>query len=250
MGAGFLTASVLESATHVRTAQGPLPPLDAVLRTATQLFGAHVAAYASIATLQRAGALSREVALDALSFIDGTLFACGLGLSGMTSPARVAQFLDVSKGQWNPTLMFVMGGGLVLTGPFMQALVLPKRLSRPLVGSGFELQCSRELTGRLILGGLLFGAGWAIGGMCPGPALVNIASPHGAPLAWIGAMFAGLRLADVPLSSLGWGNPALKDGHVLEDELKDDEVKDDHELDDDELELEEKRIEEGAPGVA
>lgn len=205
MGTGFTVASMLGSATHVLTAHAALPPVEQVLQIAVRLLGAHLAAYAAVASLCALGALPRSTGHDVLSFVDGTLFGCGLGLSGMTSPARVAQFLDVSKGTWNPTLMCVMAGGLGLTAPFMLLLVLPKRISSPVLSTSFELPSSTTIDRKLILGGVLFGAGWATSGMCPGPALVNIASPHGAPLLYLGAMFAGLAAADSSAIAKGLG---------------------------------------------
>jgi uncharacterized membrane protein YedE/YeeE len=196
MAAGFITASLLESATHVQTVHAATPPIELMLRAAVRLLAAHVGAYAALAMLGRTRALAPSLALDLLSFVDGSLFACGLGLSGMTSAARVAQFLDISAGRWNPTLMFVMAGGLALTAPFMLALVLSKRLRKPVLGDKFEIPTSKVIDRRLLLGGVLFGTGWGVGGMCPGPALVNVASPHGAPLLYLVAMFAGLKLTD------------------------------------------------------
>merc|ERR1712205_225186 len=90
---------------------------------------------------------SQDQAKHALWFLDGSLFALGLGLSSMTSPVKVAQFLDFSGGRWDPSLMFVMGGALLLNVPVMQ-------------------------------GGVLFGVGWGMGGACPGPALVNLVRGH------------------------------------------------------------------------
>ncbi|KAG8466060.1 hypothetical protein KFE25_005630 [Diacronema lutheri] len=196
MGAGFAVASLLSSASNVQVQHAPLPPVDVVLRTAVRLFAAHACAYAAVAALVALDTLPQSVALNLTSLVDGTLFAFGLGLSGMTSPARVAQFLDVSAGTWNPTLMFVMAGGLGLMAPFMTLLVLPKRLGKPVLGKSFELPTNSTIDAKLLAGGVLFGSGWAIGGMCPGPALVNLASPHGAPLIFVGTMFAGLALSD------------------------------------------------------
>jgi len=163
------------------------------------VLAAHAAGYAAVVGLTSAGALAPPLALCALSALDGSLFGCGLGLSGMTSPARIAQFLDVSEGTWNPTLMFVMGGALLLATPFLQLAVLRRggaAMGAPLLGGRFALPTNSTIDAKLLAGGVLFGSGWAIGGMCPGPALVNLASPHGAPLIFVGTMFAGLALSD------------------------------------------------------
>jgi len=115
-----------------------------------RLFAAHTAAYVAVSVLAGASVLPSRTALDILSFVDGTLFASGLGLSGMTSPARVAQFLDVSKGTWNPTLIFVMAGGLSLMAPFMLLLVVPKRLSRPVLGKVFDLPTNQTIDSKVL----------------------------------------------------------------------------------------------------
>lgn len=198
MGAGFVTASLLHSAAAITVLRAPEPPVENVVQLAAQLLVAHLAAYASAVVLARAGVLPAAAAATVTAFLDGTLFGCGLGLSGMTSPARVAQFLDVSAGEWNPTLAFVMAGALGLVAPFMLGMVMPRTLSRPLIGAKFELPTNKTIDRKLLTGGLLFGAGWGIGGMCPGPALVALANPSSAPFVWVGAMVAGIKLADVP----------------------------------------------------
>lgn len=158
MATGFAVGSLLGSATHVTTDGLPQLPAAALLQLALVLLAGHLAAYAAVVALASLSAVSQPLATDVLSFIDGSLFACGLGLSGMTSPARVAQFLDVSKGTWNPTLAFVMGGGLGVTAPFLLLLVLPRRIAAPMLGKTFELPTNPTIDRKLILGGVLFGA--------------------------------------------------------------------------------------------
>ena len=106
-----------------------------------------------------------------LAAIAGALFGTGLILSGMTNPMRVVNFLDVT-GIWDPSLALVMGGALVTTF-FGYRLVL--RRETPLFEPTFHLPQTREITRPLIIGSVLFGVGWGLSGLCPGPA-ISVAS--------------------------------------------------------------------------
>ena len=120
-----------------------------------------------------------------LTFIAGALFGAGLAVSGMTDPLKVTAFLDVF-GIWDPTLAFVMGGALaVFTAGY---LALKRSFSLP-VDSGDPVSKS------LILGALLFGVGWGIGGFCPGPAIANLGAPRIEALVFVPAMAIGMILA-------------------------------------------------------
>jgi uncharacterized membrane protein YedE/YeeE len=121
-------------------------------------------------------------------FLIGLLFGLGLIVAGMTDPAKVLAFLDLS-GAWDPSLAFVMAGAiLVASGAF----VIAKRRSRSVLGEVMRLPTRRDVDVRLVLGSLLFGAGWGVAGFCPGPALV--VSGSGAPKAvvFVIAMLAGM----------------------------------------------------------
>ncbi|KIC08480.1 membrane protein [Leisingera sp. ANG-M1] len=109
----------------------------------------------------------------------GSLFGAGLMLSGMTDTAKVQGFLDLF-GAWDPTLAFVMGGALL---PMALAWRLAKSRA-PLTGGSFPAPPQAGLDRRLILGALLFGAGWGMAGLCPGPAIASL-SYNG----WQGALF-------------------------------------------------------------
>lgn len=126
----------------------------------------------------------------------GLLFGVGLVFSGMTDPRKVQDFLDVF-GQWNPTLAFVMGGALLVTFP---AFLIAKRLHKPWLAEAFIWPKATEIDRRLITGAVLFGAGWGIGGLCPGPALVNLGSLDGGVWLFVLAMVAGFWLHDKLLS--------------------------------------------------
>jgi uncharacterized membrane protein YedE/YeeE len=121
----------------------------------------------------------------------GTLFGLGLSISEMINPARVIGFLDIA-GRWDPTLMFVMGGALAVTLPGY-ALIL--RRGRPLLDSHFFLPTKQALDRPLILGAVIFGIGWGLGGICPGPALAALASGSPGIVIFVVAMIAGQWLA-------------------------------------------------------
>ena len=107
---------------------------------------------------------------SAVAFVAGLIFALGLGISGMTLPQKVIGFLDVT-GAWDYSLAFVMGGAVVVYGIAYQ---LVRRMEKPRYAAKFHLPTSRKIDWRLLLGAMLFGAGWGLGGFCPGPALVSL----------------------------------------------------------------------------
>lgn len=121
----------------------------------------------------------------------GLMFGAGLALSQMVNPVRVIGFLDLA-GDWDPTLALVMAGALAVTVPvFPWVLKRPK----PVLSERFELPTRRDVDGRLVAGGLLFGVGWGIGGFCPGPALAALATGQMDVVAFVVAMFAGFAVA-------------------------------------------------------
>lgn len=128
-----------------------------------------------------------------ISLLSGLLFGLGLALSGMVDPARVLGFLDVA-GAWDPSLAFVMGGALLVFMPGYFLLVRPR--SQSLLGEACPVAPSSRLDGRLLGGAALFGIGWGMAGICPGPALSLLTG--GQPLIWlfVAAMVAGMLLVD------------------------------------------------------
>lgn len=122
--------------------------------------------------------------------VSGLLFGAGLTLSGMTDPARVRGFLDVA-GRWDPTLAFVMGGAVLVMAV---AWRIQSRMTRPLFGEKFSLPDRRDFDARLILGSALFGIGWGLAGLCPGPAIASLAVAPAAVLPFVAAMLAGMAL--------------------------------------------------------
>lgn len=128
-----------------------------------------------------------------MSLLCGLLFGLGLALSGMVDPARVLGFLDVA-GAWDPSLAFVMGGALLVFMPGYFLLVRPRRQS--LLGAPMADVPALTLDARLLGGATLFGIGWGLAGICPGPALALITA--GQPLIglFVVAMVVGVLLVD------------------------------------------------------
>lgn len=102
----------------------------------------------------------------------GLLFGLGLAIAQMTNPAKVLNFLDIT-GQWDPSLAFVMGGALVVTA-IGYRLVLKRRA--PLLAEAFQLPQARAIDFKLLGGATLFGIGWGLVGLCPGPVLAVLAT--------------------------------------------------------------------------
>lgn len=123
-------------------------------------------------------------------FLVGLVFGLGLLLSGMTDPGKVQGFLDLA-GAWDPSLAFVMGGA-VLVG--LGAFALARRRTQTFLGGTLQLPKSGEIDRRLLVGALLFGAGWGLAGFCPGPALVTAAMLEPKALLFVAAMLAGMAL--------------------------------------------------------
>lgn len=125
-------------------------------------------------------------------FASGLVFGLGLLLAGMADPAKVKAFLDLA-GAWDPSLAFVMGGGIAVG---VVAFALARRRTRSWSGSPMEIPTVRTIDRRLVVGGLLFGAGWGIAGFCPGPALVALGSGMEAAWVFVPAMLAGMIAHD------------------------------------------------------
>ncbi len=104
------------------------------------------------------------------SLIAGTLMGAGLMISGMMNPNKVLSFLDIF-GNWDPTLIFVMGGAIFSALP---GFWLSRRLTKPLLANNFQLPDKKKFDRRLVGGAAIFGVGWGLVGLCPGPAISAI----------------------------------------------------------------------------
>jgi len=124
------------------------------------------------------------------AFVFGVVFALGLGLAGMTQPAKVIGFLDFT-GRWNPTLAFVMGGA-VLVGLSAFPRILKRRAA--VLGDAFALPVRTHIDAQLLNGAVLFGVGWGLSGYCPGPAVVSLVTGATPVLVFVAFMLVGLQL--------------------------------------------------------
>ncbi len=122
------------------------------------------------------------------ALLAGLLFGGGLLISGMTNPAKVIGFLDVF-GRWDPSLAFVMIGAI---GVHFLALRWILALPRPLLGGAFQRPERSAIDAPLIVGAALFGVGWGLGGVCPGPGIVDAASGSGYAIVFTVAMVLGI----------------------------------------------------------
>lgn len=127
------------------------------------------------------------------SFLVGLVFALGLGLSGMTQPGRINAFLDV-LGDWNPSLMLVMAGALLIHAPLARA-ILKRR--RPVLAERFQVPGRKDISGRLVLGSAFFGIGWGLSGFCPAPAVTALASLDMNPAVFVASMVLGMGAFEV-----------------------------------------------------
>jgi uncharacterized protein len=129
------------------------------------------------------------------SFLVGALFAVGLGISGMTMPARVRGFLDFT-GAWDPTLLFVMGGAVMVYFLFFRFFRIWAG-GAPVLGGDYSLPSRRDIDLRLLGGAGLFGVGWGLAGFCPGPAITAAGGGLLGAAVFVGAMIAGMALFEV-----------------------------------------------------
>ena len=118
----------------------------------------------------------------------GLVFGAGLALAGMTNPAKVLAFLDIA-GAWDPTLALVMGSALAVNAA---AYALTRRRAKPLFAETFALPTRSDLDARLLGGAALFGIGWALVGLCPGPALASLARGESEVWVFAAAMAVGM----------------------------------------------------------
>jgi uncharacterized membrane protein YedE/YeeE len=130
-----------------------------------------------------------------VQFAVGLLFGLGLVVGGMSDPAKVLNFLDIAAlpaGTWDPSLAFVMGGGIAVT---LVGFRFVFKRSRPIFGETFHLPSANELDARIISGPAIFGVGWGLAGFCPGPAFTALGGGTTAALTFVAAMLTGMFAA-------------------------------------------------------
>jgi uncharacterized membrane protein YedE/YeeE len=132
--------------------------------------------------------MNRTVMHELSALAAGLLFGGGLAVSGMTRPQKVLGFLDVF-GKWDPSLMFVMLGAI---GVHQFAYRLIRGRNAPLFAAKFAVPSRRDLDAKLLLGAAVFGAGWGLGGYCPGPGIASLPGGGMGALVFVSAMLAGV----------------------------------------------------------
>ena len=125
-----------------------------------------------------------------VSLISGIIFGAGLVISEMINPDKVLGFLDLF-GNWDPSLAFVMIGSLVVSSPLFHII---KNKEKPLSAEKFNYSNSKNINNRLIIGSVLFGTGWGLSGLCPGPAITSLALLNIYSATFVVAMFVGFYL--------------------------------------------------------
>jgi uncharacterized membrane protein YedE/YeeE len=134
---------------------------------------------------------------NAISLAVGLVFGLGLCLSGMNEPSKVLGFLDLA-GAWDPSLAFVMAGAIVVAAPAF-ALARGRRLDWS--GRLIDLPENRPIDPPLALGAAIFGVGWGLAGVCPGPAIVDVGFLSPSALLFVAAMAVGTQIR----RALRWG---------------------------------------------
>ncbi len=134
---------------------------------------------------------TQKTAQQVSALVSGLVFGIGMAISGMTNTERVQGFLDLA-GAWDPTLAFVMGGGLIVT--FIGYKFVLKKPA-PLFGDTFHLPTNTDIDKKLLIGAVLFGAGWGLVGYCPGPAIAGLSYAYPTTLLFVATMLIGLLLA-------------------------------------------------------
>jgi uncharacterized membrane protein YedE/YeeE len=132
---------------------------------------------------------NRKVTL--VAGVVGVVFGLGLVISGMTRADKVITFLDVASGAWDPSLALVMVGAIAVHAVLFRVIV---RRSSPLLDVKFHLPTRKDIDWRLLVGAGLFGIGWGLGGVCPGPGLVAAASFSSSMLLFVGGLIVGMAV--------------------------------------------------------
>lgn len=127
------------------------------------------------------------------AFLIGCVFSLGLCISGLVAPLKVLAFLDLF-GAWDPSLMFTMGGGLLVAGA---TYFVSRERRTSLLGEPMQVPANTTVDSRLIGGSLLFGIGWGLAGVCPGPAIVNLGFLSGPAALFVAAMLVGMALHEL-----------------------------------------------------
>ncbi|ORX88499.1 DUF395-domain-containing protein [Basidiobolus meristosporus CBS 931.73] len=150
-----------------------------------------ILAYRMVRKLADQNAIESVNARHITALLSGFFFSLGLSISGMSDPAKVLNFLRILSPSWDPSLAFVALGGLIPYGILYQKSV--KQAAKPALAPQFEIPTSTVIDQKLITGASIFGVGWGLAGVCPGPAIVGaVASGAAGPLVFLASMAVGM----------------------------------------------------------
>jgi len=203
MACGAIATASLQTATLFGVAPGLVPmvsPAADLLQLSKMTLAASVALLTVVSLAARALTkrksfgerlwLSRITDLGA-----GFLFALALGVAGMTKSSKVTGFLAVFSGTFDPSLMFVMGGALLVATPAFQLITRYGALQKPLCTEDYSLPKANAIDSKLLIGAALFGAGWGAAGICPGPGVVSLATGTNEIFMFVTALLTGMSIA-------------------------------------------------------
>ena len=132
------------------------------------------------------------------ALIIGSIFGAGLAIAGMLNPSKVVGFLDVF-GDWDPSLAFVMGGG-VLVNAIGHRFVMKRKA--PIQSAKFSMPTSTNIDKPLVIGSVIFGVGWGLAGLCPGPVVASLLLNGQAMLPFFGLLITGLLVGQIVMRRL------------------------------------------------
>jgi uncharacterized membrane protein YedE/YeeE len=131
--------------------------------------------------------------IRAFSFLAGLIFGTGLCLSGMIQQSKVLGFLDLA-GHWDPSLAFVMAGAISIG---LIVFSIAGRRTATVPGNGSDISLKRDIDRRLVTGSLIFGVGWGLSGICPGPGIALLAFGNPQAITFVVAMLAGMLIFEL-----------------------------------------------------
>jgi uncharacterized membrane protein YedE/YeeE len=137
--------------------------------------------------------MKRPILHSVFALLSGIVFGLGLILAGMSNPRKVLSFLDIT-GLWDPSLIFVMAGAI---GVGIIAFTIAKKRTKAFLGDVMHMPTKQDIDRKVIVGGLVFGIGWGIAGICPGPALVLLGAGSKQGVIFLIAMLIGIVLYSV-----------------------------------------------------
>ena len=154
--------------------------------------------------------MNRNALALAAALVSGVVFGLGLAIAQMTDPQKIKDFLDlaaISSGGWDPSLMFVMGGGALV---FFAGYRIDRLLRKPVAAPAFVRPDRTHLDTPLVLGAGIFGVGWGISGFCPGPAIADLGLAPGSVILFVVAMLIGSWFAGLAMEGAARRPPSVR----------------------------------------